>query len=130
MMVIGVDTHKSSHAMAGVAADTGLLTSEREIAASDDGHRAALAWARALDPERVWAIEDCRHVSRRLEQALITAGERVIRVPAENDGAVTAFRARVRQVRSDRCKGRRQSGTKGGRGALPCRVPGRARTGD
>ena len=33
MMVIGADTHKSSHAMAGVAADTGMLTSEREIAA-------------------------------------------------------------------------------------------------
>ena len=86
MMVIGVDTHKSSHAMAAVAADTGLLTSEREIAASDDGHRAALSWARALDPERVWAIEDCRHVSRRLEQALITAGERVIRVPPKMMG--------------------------------------------
>jgi transposase len=28
----------------------------------------------------VWAIEDCRHVSMRLEQALIAAGERVIRV--------------------------------------------------
>jgi len=86
MMVIGVDTHKSSHAMAAVAADTGLLTSEREITASDDGHRAALSWARELDPERVWAIEDCRHVSRRLEQALITAGERVIRVPPKMMG--------------------------------------------
>jgi transposase len=86
MMVIGVDTHKSSHAMAAVAAETGLLASEREIAASDDGHRAAISWARALDPERVWAIEDCRHVSRRLEQALITAGERVIRVPPKMMG--------------------------------------------
>ena len=52
MMVVGVDTHKSSHAMAAVAADTGLLASEREIAASDDGHRAALSWARALETER------------------------------------------------------------------------------
>src|ERR1039458_7797368 len=85
-MVIGVDTHKSSHGMAAGAADTRLLTSEREIAASDDGHRAALSWARELDPERVWAIEDCRHVSRRLEQALITAGERVIRVPPKMMG--------------------------------------------
>ena len=45
---------------------------------------------------------------------------------AEDDGPVKAWRARVRQVRSDRCKGRRQGGAKGGRGALPCRVPGRA----
>jgi transposase len=52
----------------------------RQIAASDDGHRDAVRWARELGSERVWAIEDCRHVSRRLEQALIAAGERVVRV--------------------------------------------------
>jgi transposase len=86
MMVIGVDTHKSTHAMAGVAAATGLLLGEREIAASDDGHRQALRWAREIASERVWAIEDCRHVSRRLEQALIMAGERVVRVPPKMMG--------------------------------------------
>ena len=86
MMVIGVDTHKSTHAMAAVAASTGLLASAREIGASEDGHRQALKWARALHPERVWAIEDCRHVSRRLEQALIAAGERVVRVPPKMMG--------------------------------------------
>jgi transposase len=86
MMVIGVDTHKSTHAMAAVAAHTGLLASEREIGASEDGHRQALRWARALHPERVWAIEDCRHVSRRLEQALLAAGERVVRVPPKMMG--------------------------------------------
>ena len=86
-MVIGVDTHKSSHAMAAVAVKTGLLASEREIAASEDGHRQALSWARGLRSERVWAIEDCRHVSRRLEQALIAAGELVLRVPPKMMGA-------------------------------------------
>jgi hypothetical protein len=86
MMVIGVDTHKSTHAMAAVAANTGLLASAREIGASEDGHRQALKWACALHPERVWAIEDCRHVSRRLEQALIAAGERVVRVPPKMMG--------------------------------------------
>jgi transposase len=86
MMVIGVDTHKSTHAMAAVASHTGLLASERQIAASEDGHRQALSWAKGLDPERVWAIEDCRHVSRRLEQALIAAGERVLRVPPKMIG--------------------------------------------
>ena len=29
-------------------------------------HLAAVRWARGLDQERVWVIEDCRHVSRRL----------------------------------------------------------------
>ena len=37
--------------------------------------------------DRVWAIEDCRHVSRRLEQALLAAGERVVRVAPHRMGA-------------------------------------------
>jgi transposase len=35
----------------------------------------------------VWAIEDCRHASRRLEQALLAAGERVARVAPHRMGA-------------------------------------------
>ena len=66
--------------LVGVDARTGELFEGKQILASDDGHRDAVRWARDLDPERVWAIEDCRHVSRRLEQALIAAGERVVRV--------------------------------------------------
>lgn len=33
-------------------------------------------------PERMFALEDCRHLTRRLESDLIRAGERVVRVPA------------------------------------------------
>jgi transposase len=40
-----------------------------------------------LDDERVWAIEDCRGVSGRLEQALIAAGEHVVRVAPQRMGA-------------------------------------------
>ena len=35
----------------------------------------------------MWAIEDCRHVSRRLEQALLAAGERVVRAAPHRMGA-------------------------------------------
>ena len=80
MIVIGADTHKRTHALAAVAGETGARVGERTVRAEDAGHLAALRWARELDRERVWAIEDCRHVSRRLEQALVAAGERVIRV--------------------------------------------------
>ena len=66
--------------LAGVDAATGEVLEARQIAAREDGHRDAVRWARELGCERVWAIEDCRHVSRRLEQALIAAGERVVRV--------------------------------------------------
>ena len=87
MIVIGADTHKGAHALAAVDAGTGRVRGSREIKADDAGHIAAVRWARGLDEERVWAIEDCRHVSRRLEQALLAAGERVVRVPPHRMGA-------------------------------------------
>lgn len=87
MIVIGADTHKGSHALAAVDEGTGRVRGSREIKADDEGHVAAVRWARGLDDDRVWAIEDCRHVSRRLEQALLAAGERVVRVPPHRMGA-------------------------------------------
>ena len=87
MMVIGVDTHKREHALSAVDEGTGRVRGSREIKADEAGHQAAVRWARGLDSERVWAIEDCRHVSRRLEQALLAAGERVIRVAPRMMGA-------------------------------------------
>jgi transposase len=86
MIVIGADTHKGSHALAAVDEGTGRVCGSREIKADDAGHLAAVRWARGLDGERVWAIEDCRHVSRRLEQALLAAGERVVRVAPHRMG--------------------------------------------
>src|SRR5919108_3647499 len=87
MIVIGTDTHKGSHALAAVDEGTGRVRGQREIKADEPGHLAAVKWARGLDDERVWAIEDCRAVSRRLEQALLAAGERVVRVPPRRMGA-------------------------------------------
>jgi transposase len=83
LIVIGADTHKRTHALAAIEDATGRLVSEREILADEDGHRDALRWAQRLAEgvEVVWAIEDCRHVSGRLERALALAGERVVRVP-------------------------------------------------
>ena len=81
MIVIGTDAHKRSHALAAVDAGTGVVVSELEIKANEDGHRRMLRWARRLADERVWAIEDCRGLTARLEQALLGAGERVARVP-------------------------------------------------
>jgi transposase len=86
MIVIGADTHKGSHALAAVDEGTGKARGSREIKADDAGHLAAVRWARGLDEGRVWAIEDCRACSRRLEQALLAAGERVVRVPPHRMG--------------------------------------------
>jgi transposase len=87
MIVIGADTHKGSHALAAVDGGTGQVRGSREITADGPGHLAAVRWARGLDEERVWAIEDCRSVSCRLEQALLAASERVVRVPPQRMGA-------------------------------------------
>jgi transposase len=87
MIVIGTDAHKRTHALGAVDEGTGRVRGGREITADEAGHLAAVRWARELDDERVWAIEDCRHVSRRLEQALIAAGERVVRVAPHRMGA-------------------------------------------
>ncbi len=81
MIVLGADTHKRSHTVAAVAAATGELLGEQTVQVGARGFGALLRWARGLDGERVWALEDCRHVSGGLERFLIARGERVLRVP-------------------------------------------------
>jgi transposase len=80
MIVIGSDPHKRSYSFAAVGAGTGELRSSESVAATSAGHERLVAWARELDQERVWAIEDCRHVSGKLERFLLARGERVVRV--------------------------------------------------
>ncbi|HEV7805392.1 MAG TPA: hypothetical protein VGO80_06225 [Solirubrobacteraceae bacterium] len=98
MIVIGADTHKRSHALAAVDEGTGRLRGARQIKADEAGHLVAVRWARELDDERVWAIEDCRGVSGRLEQALIAAREQVVRVAPHRMGASRRGDASARQV--------------------------------
>src|SRR3954452_747685 len=80
MIVLGADTHKRSHTIAAVCASTGELLGEQTVQSGAKGSAALLRWARELGPERVWAIEDCRHVSGSLKRFLIERGERVLRV--------------------------------------------------
>jgi transposase len=81
VVMLGVDVHKGTHTT--VAADeVGRQLGERTVRANDAGHRQLVGWARRNWPDhRVWAVEDCRHVSTRLERGLLAAGERVVRVP-------------------------------------------------
>ena len=80
MIVLGADTHKSSHTIAAVGASTAELLSDTTIRVGERGFDQALAWARGLGAERVWALEDCRHVSGSFERFLLAHGERVVRV--------------------------------------------------
>lgn len=81
MVVVGVDVHKRTHtfvAVDGVGRQLGVST----VSATTAGHGRALRWARSeFGTELVWAIEDCRHLSARLERDLLGAGQRVVRVP-------------------------------------------------
>jgi transposase len=83
MIVLGADTHKRSHTIAAVSATTGELLGEQTVQSGAKGSAALLRWARGLGAERVWALEDCRHVSGSLERLLIERGERVLRVASK-----------------------------------------------
>jgi transposase len=81
VITIGIDPHKQSHTAAAVNSATGELCAQLTAASDEGGHERLLEWARSLDPERRFAIEDCRHVSGRLERELLARGEHVVRVP-------------------------------------------------
>ncbi len=89
-------------------------------------HPAAVKWSRGLDEERVWAIEDCRQVARRPEQAL-TGSRRAGRArgPLRMSG-LQARGASARQIRCDRLARDRPRGRQGRGRELPGRVSGRA----
>ena len=80
MIVLGADVHKRSHTVAAIAATTGEVLGEQTVGVGDAGFRALLDWARRVDEQRVWAVEDCRHVSGSYERFLLASGERVVRV--------------------------------------------------
>jgi transposase len=76
MIVVGLDVHK--HSLTAVAVDE--LGRERGAWSGPIG-TSCLVWARSLAGERLWAVEDCRHVTREVEQTLVAAGEPLVRVP-------------------------------------------------
>jgi transposase len=83
VITIGIDAHKRSHTAAAVKGATGELLDTITVTATADGHERLRSWARGLvDAELTrFALEDCRHVSGRLERALLARGEHVVRVP-------------------------------------------------
>jgi transposase len=102
MIVIGADTHKRSHTVGAVDAATGRVIADRTVKAKRRSFEDLLLWARGVGGERVWAIEDCRHVSGALERFLLARGERVVRVPPKlMAGARSSARERGKSDRID-----------------------------
>ena len=80
MLTIGVDPHKQTHSAVAVD-ELGVELAVVTRPARREGFGEVLAWSRALAGERVWVIEDCRHVSGPFEWFLIDHGETVLRLP-------------------------------------------------
>lgn len=81
MVVVGADVHKRTHTFVAVD-EVGRELGSKTFDATTAGHQAAVRWARGkFGDELTWAIEDCRHLSARLERDLLTAGQAVVRVP-------------------------------------------------
>jgi transposase len=81
MVTLGIDAHKRTHTVVAVddlGRQLGQLTTSTTTTAE---HLAMVRWADRFGPQRCWAVEDCRHLSRRLEADLLRAGERIVRVP-------------------------------------------------
>jgi transposase len=83
VVTIGIDVHKKTHCAVAVDEVGRPVGKAVTVRATDAGHRLLLRWARRTFAEdRVeFAVEDCRHVSTRLERALLAAGAVVLRVP-------------------------------------------------
>lgn len=78
MTVIGMDAHKRTHTLVAVD-DAGRKRGERTLAATSEGPLQAVQWAWQWPGTR-FALEDCRHLTRRLEGDLLAAGLAVVRV--------------------------------------------------
>jgi transposase len=102
MIVLAADMHKRTHTLCAVVAATAEVLEDRTVAVGDAGLRELLHWGRGVGEQRVWALEDCRHVSGSFERFLIEHGERVVRVPTKlMAGARRASRQRGKSDRID-----------------------------
>lgn len=81
MIVVGIDPHKQTHTAVAVDGSTGRMLGELTVRARTQGFERLVEWARELGTERLFAVEDGRHVSGALERHLIARGERSVRVP-------------------------------------------------
>lgn len=80
-VVIGVDAHKRTHTL--VAVDPrGRKLAEKTVATTSPAHAEAIRWARSsFGHDLLWAVEDCRSLTSRLERDLLADGLAVVRVP-------------------------------------------------
>ncbi len=81
MIVVGIDPHMKTHTAVALDAATGTSLGARTVACTTVGHDELVAWAHGFGDGCRFALEDCRHVSSRVERHLLACGEVVVRVP-------------------------------------------------
>lgn len=81
MVIVGIDAHKRTHTAVAIDEAGRELGQRTTTATTTEAHLELVRWADGFGPERRWAVEDCRHLSRRLEADLLRAGEVIVRVP-------------------------------------------------
>lgn len=81
IVILGIDVHKRSHTVVAIDEQGRQIAQRTTRATGTADHLELLRWAQGLGPERRWAVEDCRHLSRRLEADLLAAGQIIQRVP-------------------------------------------------
>jgi transposase len=81
MVILGIDAHKRTHTVVAIDEAGRELGVKTTVATTTEVHLELVRWSDRFGSERRWAVEDCRHLSRRLEADLLAAGEQIVRVP-------------------------------------------------
>lgn len=80
-VVVGIDAHKRTHTAVAIDEAGRKLGQMRTRTTTTEANLELVRWADGFGPGRRFAVEDCRHLSRRLEADLLAAGEELVRVP-------------------------------------------------
>ena len=78
---MGIDAHKRTHTAVAIDEAGRKLGEKTTRMTTTEANLELVRWADSFGPERRFAVEDCRHLSRRLEADLLASGEELVRVP-------------------------------------------------
>jgi transposase len=81
MVIVGIDAHKRTHTAVAIDEAGRKLGERRTTSTTTEADLELLRWADGFGAQRRFAVEDCRHLSRRLEADLLAAGQELVRVP-------------------------------------------------
>lgn len=81
MVIVGIDAHKRTHTAVAIDEAGRKLGEKTTRATTTEANLELIRWADSFGACRRFAVEDCRHLSRRLEADLLAAGEQIVRVP-------------------------------------------------